>query len=495
MFTLFQDGSKVIQIIKYFVIFCFIAGRCFAADHYVDCDLDTGSENGTSWADAWHHPDDMTGISAGDTVYFSGDENGTTCNMTQRFSSITGYADGTGNEARVTYKIGQDSGHDGIVTFDLSNADYKWMFSNVNNITFSGDTGDDERHFIITGGHMWQITGGTSVNCTYEYFSNTFTSDYNQYRGMTSEQNIEIANSYMENANLTEGPTLALQCTTGATDYDEIRIHHNEFVTFYSTDGTIGGPDHLSGGGDGFSIYNNTFTARLNNSYTGTDHQDVWQTNAGLKYCKFYDNKVINTLNYAIFLNELNDSCDHQHWRIYNNLILLDDEDLTAGSRGGIVISDGTAPACDMQDIIVANNTIVDFDNLSAYSCIITFAETNDYTDIYFYNNLSANSPDIKYPDNIDGSIVTSGTPANGITVVNNLQINTTEAASYFIEYSEYGGLSNNYKLSQSATTLIGQGTDLSSYFTTDIDGTTRSVPPDIGAYEYQPATISGTSF
>jgi hypothetical protein len=84
-----------------------------AANWYVD-NTATGSNNGTNWANAWVNPTNIvwTGVNPGDTIFVSG---GTT-NQIYTNNLVIG-ADGTpGNY--ITVRIGQDSGHNGVAIFD-----------------------------------------------------------------------------------------------------------------------------------------------------------------------------------------------------------------------------------------------------------------------------------------------------------------------------------------------------------------------------------------
>ncbi len=52
-----------------------IASGAFAAEWFVDSAA-TGSNNGTTWANAWTSFSSITGLAAGDTVYISGGSSG-----------------------------------------------------------------------------------------------------------------------------------------------------------------------------------------------------------------------------------------------------------------------------------------------------------------------------------------------------------------------------------------------------------------------------------
>jgi T5SS/PEP-CTERM-associated repeat protein len=110
--------------------------RTNAATWYVDTAA-TGSNNGTSWANAWTSISSATGssVAPGDTVYIS---NGSYANFNPKSGTV-------GNP--ITYKIGQQAGHNGTVTFTGSGT---WL-SNENNLIISGDAGDGQMHFATSG--------------------------------------------------------------------------------------------------------------------------------------------------------------------------------------------------------------------------------------------------------------------------------------------------------------------------------------------------------
>src|SRR6185312_3179166 len=88
---------------------------------YVDNSLGTGSNNGTSWANAWRTIGAIvwggSGVVAGDTLYLSG---GTTSQSYTGSGSTTILTVGASGSfgAPITISGGIDSGHDGTVIID-----------------------------------------------------------------------------------------------------------------------------------------------------------------------------------------------------------------------------------------------------------------------------------------------------------------------------------------------------------------------------------------
>ena len=132
------------------------------------------------------------------------------------------------------------------------------------------------------------------------------------------------------------------------------------------------------------------------------------------------------------------------------------------------------SPNYTLPNNIVANNLCIDggglgVNNGASYSGI-------NYSGSIVANNISVNTT----------STDLSGT---GLSVVKNL---TSFSTSGFVSYSQAldtsgQGTNNNFHLNSTATTAIGQGTNLSSYFIFDKDGNPRQTTGnwDIGPYVY----------
>jgi hypothetical protein len=77
-------------------------------------------------------------------------------------------------------------------------------------------------------------------------------------------------------------------------------------------------------------------------------------------------------------------------------------------------------------------------------------------------------------------------------TVLDNPMVSTVQAVADFVQYVVGSTTNNDYHLLFTATSLIGQGANLSSYFTTDMDGNARASTGnwDIGAYAYSTNTV-----
>jgi len=117
-------------------------------------------------------------------------------------------------------------------------------------------------------------------------------------------------------------------------------------------------------------------------------------------------------------------------------------------------------------------------DNVSPAIFFCRFLGAGSYTRVYVENNL-------QYPDDQGISV------DNGVTVSHNY----AGSATAFVSYTKWGGPNNNLHLTSADTTARDQGTSMATYFTTDKDGVTRPQGSawDIGAYEYNSGTSTGT--
>jgi hypothetical protein len=93
------------------------AANAHAVIRYVD-NNSPGGNDGLSWATAWDHPMQMTGINPGDTVYISGGASGSS--KTYNFSNAWSPPQGNSDTNRVTIANGRDPGHTGQVIFNTT---------------------------------------------------------------------------------------------------------------------------------------------------------------------------------------------------------------------------------------------------------------------------------------------------------------------------------------------------------------------------------------
>lgn len=431
-------NKNILQAIT-LVLVLFVAPAAFAATWYVDSSVST-SGNGQSWDTAWKSFSNITGLSSGDTVYISGGPSGQSQTYTMSSWSPT---------SGVTYKIGQDSSHNGTAFLSGSGT---WI-SGGSGWTVSGDAGDGKRHITIanpsTNVSPWSRALGMS-SCS------GFTLDYvnfgmisgsgspNRVISCNNSTNIEISNTWTYVTSSQNDAWGYVNCNVRS--YDSCRILNN--VIDVPTSGAIGA-DGLQACNSGCTFAGNTVQTHRGG---GVNHQDLFQSYAGgasCSYTKLYNNTFKNSGQYSIYQD-----CDGaQHWRIYNNIFINSSvySVVFTGEWGGEVYS----------DIIIANNLHADGGGIFANGA------TSSYSDTYIRNDVRVNNNGY----NVKGSIVRS----------NNVSISAAEASTYFVDYPN-----EDFHLKQTATSLIDQGYDMSSYFITDKDSTNRGSAWTIGPYEFK---------
>lgn len=449
------------------ILFVFACHACATTRYFSPSGDNT---TGLSWATAKTSLP-TSGVSAGDLCYIDGGTTSVTWNLSAYWNPPSGTA---GNV--ITYKIGQDAGHNGTAIFNYTGgaaASNPWV-SGPTYITVSGDAGDGLMHFKLTN---YAVVTSNTNNIRFSYIdassgigSGTGAATAFQWAAVNG---CELDHSDI-NVTVLGADNVIVATFSGAT-FDDNLIHHNTLRMPYKNGGI--GADGCALTGTGFSFYNNTVTGVRNNSYSAGQHADGIQMLNG-SYIKIYNNTFVNCANYAVFGEAY--SGDYSNVRVYNNLILNTDTEIASGSPGGVIfgVNNGSRS---FTNVILANNVTV---NLGANQASVALNNTTitpaTFTGCYVANNISLDS----------GAISITGNSTS--TVVTNVSISNANGAANFVTYSQYGGTANNYRLRAAASTLIAQGTDMSSFFTTDADGYTRAVPWDIGAYKWLAPTNAG---
>ena len=119
------------------IILLFLSGRALAASWYVD-NAASGSNAGTSWANAWQTFGAINwgSISAGDTLYLSG---GSSSKI--YYGTLTVGGNGTSGNP-ITISRGIDSGHDGQVIWEMANTNGNAIRVEKNFVNITGVSGD-----------------------------------------------------------------------------------------------------------------------------------------------------------------------------------------------------------------------------------------------------------------------------------------------------------------------------------------------------------------
>ena len=406
------------------------------------------SGNGQSWATAWKALSNIAGLAAGDICYISGAAGGTTY-------SATGWSiAGSGNAANpIIYRVGQDSGHNGPATINLSQGitpsvgvDYTGIYLDGNyngsrQINLNAPIGNAGTHGI-KGLRLSYLNMTEPVECTDFY---NFECDHNR---------VDLVRNRDHFFSRGNG-------SAGASSYLTNLIHHNTLYLYCDPSNGFGD--------DGFmwiqhcSLYNNAFiTNWLAGTYT--NHQDYVQSDR--PYVAIFNNYFQGCGNYPIYGDFFGSGA---HWRIYNNVS-------RGKTTGGlplqhIALGFENTSGSTLDDVIIANNTIYDPANNLAISLGGGYSG-NKVTNSYVVNNLCYNT-DIQIVQGSGGSV----TSVNNYEGTSNISFkNTGESPA------------GDFRLNLPSSNAIDKGISpayLTSIFTTDADGYTRTGTWDIGAYEY----------
>ena len=462
-----------------------VSGSANAAIWYVD-NTASGSNNGTSWANAWTSPSQVSGISAGDTVYISGGPNGSSQNYNiSNWSPVGGNSSG-----RITYQIGQDSLHNGTANFIIAPNAYYFVANNPppSYINIIGNAGDGKEHFSVSNCVLILQSDGTFTDMRLGYINfGTMTGNKNSLN-IGTVNNFEFDHNYIYQTYSELDGVICIGAVNGTNGYDQTLIHDN--VIFSPTSGGVDpgfGADcfQMFWMGTGYSIYNNICISYYSPTWDITEgqHSDGYQT-AGGTYIKIYNNYFYGYTDVGIYggcWGNAVSGAPHtfSHVRIYNNIV----DCAGVNDAGGIDISSDEGSGSTYSDCQVINNLVhyPTGDQNNAYD-FATGDGLGTWSGISCSNNITIGK----------GGIQVQG----GTTVVslgNNPVFTEAQAASLFQNYissvvnNPAIGTNINWHLVSTATSLIGKGANFYSVFTTDKDGNARpsSGPWDIGPYEY----------
>lgn len=177
-----------------------------------------------------------------------------------------------------------------------------------------------------------------------------------------------------------------------------------------------------------------------------------------------------------IFRNYQSTGCislntNDSNWIIYNNIFFQDTSHVSVGN--GVI--NGHSASSGLFNITILNNAFI---NLSSSASVMTISPDGSHVKSKVINNIFYNC---------------SGFSGIGSNVRNN---NWYFGCPNFTPGAETGKqtgtgnpfvdtASKNFHTKTGTTTIINQGTQLNSYFTTDKDGIIRGSVWDIGPYEY----------
>lgn len=439
----------------------FLASSAQAATWYVD-NTATGANNGTSWTNAWSSISAIRGLSPGDTVYISGGASGKTYNGIPDWQPPSGSA---GNP--ITFAVGQDAGHSGMVTISSSGSSGTNAFLLLNtprHITINGQVNGQRRMTISNYAHLCytQNTADKNVKILYIEVTNAVWFCYGGAYELAYSKLVAplSANDDSFIAHLGDG---------GTPGFGKSSIHHNYIeVPRKKTQGQ--GFDALKWVSN-VDIYNNTLRAVYNANYTGSQHGDGIQASGS--YMRIYNNYFENFISYPI-LNEMYGSS--AHWYIYNNTFKASESGVDWGAYQCIAIGFNPNSPGTVSNYLISNNTCVgDGQQNGIHFNYPNPAGGTVGAEVYIVNNLLYNS----------GSVLSSG----AVVASNNIKGTT---GITFVKNALYPN--NDFRLTSAATAAISRGISpsyLTSVYTTDSAGVSRMLKSiwDIGAY-----CVSGSS-
>lgn len=452
---------------------------------YVDSAVAT-SGNGQSWATAWKGIANISGLVAGDIVYFSGGPKGGSGKS--YIVPGTGWSPAGGTAAnRITYRIGQDAGHNGIATFSGSD---KWIKGNLSGVTISGDAGDDARHFKIATLN----TKGAAIDCNG---TNGFTLSYIDWGkqkcamiGANPIQHFDINHCYFYKLTSPDADNTIWTDMPAELGFDNSFIAFNEFHSPHrpnvKPDGfgdDFIGPTLYSG----LTMHDNRFISYPETNYLAGQHQDGWQP-LRADHIKIYNNYFENISNYPIYGDAYYGG--FSHFYVFNNIVALTDPEVQhEDSPQGISIASEMNQA-PFDNVVVAHNIVVDYTWHRAIlvgnggSGTIAFG-----ANIGVWNNVATNNGAVENGQPVFGE---TGNPK--VTLLNNVNfLSMPTGAGVFKDYTQNKADVADFRLVSTATALIGKGTNLSVQaancpeLAKDRDGKPRPANGgwDIGPYQY----------
>lgn len=467
--------------IKILLTILFCLNTVSAANYYIDSAA-TGNYSGTSWLNAWTNLNQVSGLTAGDTVYFSGGASNQRKYYTG--SSIVelpgAWIPSSGTEGNpISYRISSEVGHNGYAVFQGpgTNSGVNYLFAyqvspRPHDIIISGDAGDGLQHFIVTNYYIGGVCEGyKNVRISYMNFGMLFGGFE-----MNPVDGIEFDHNFIH----TFGPDLDHVFLLATTNFTSNRhLFHNNVSIAPGRSDSIGA-DNLAYNGGGLNVFSNTFITFFTN-YTAGQHMDG-VVSGGAVNTKVFNNTFINVSDYALYwaINTVQTNFGVYNLLFYNNRFV---------NCGGSVIvgTDAAGIGSYYSNICIFNNTIDNATNSTAQS--FGMGGGAGYANVFYTNCIAKNN------------LIIGGTPylfyaeaAAGTTTNANQYITQAQGTTNFVDYNtSYGFATTNSDLRPltTATLIVDRGDNLSQYFTNDFLGVARpSIAAwDLGAYESYAAT------
>jgi len=421
-----------------------------------------GNQDGSSWANAWASLDDVDGLSGGGNII----EIGSLVDNTEYDISDWQPVGGLAGNPNI-YRIAQDGTHSHTIVFNATGTQLlNGVFTNV---TLDGRYLGQNK-FIVHQDFQYIlfIPGGSGYEMNLKLYGFTSTESIIFCYGWNVE--IGYCNIAFPLSGLDDSGIQHLGDDDPSPTWGKNSIHHS-VITVKRAKLTGSGWDAVKWG-QGVDVYNNSFLSVYDAGYVGSQHNDAIQASGN--YWRVYNNYFENFLSY-VFLNEIFDSSDAAHYRLYNNIIFYSDEvgvDWTAQAIFAFGGNGGTTPSASLTDVICANNTAIGVpDGIKGSFFCHLYPAINPPVgaDCYFINNCANNFTPITQ--------VGSGVTSNNIS-----DLSVSEVVSLALYPA------GDFHPTALSIAIIDAGLNpapayLTSAFTTDADGISRANPWDIGAY------------
>jgi hypothetical protein len=485
--------------------FAFGAKDAIAANWYVD-NAASGSNNGTSWTNAWQTFGAVVwgsgGVVAGDSLYISGGATSKTYTAASD-GMLSVRASGSSTSSRITIATGAKSpsptGHDGRVIFDGVNT-YKYLISAVQSyIKIDGEK---------SGAINWELKNmvptldNDGVNAISLDNGNggrvgntvTYVSIHDVSNGINASGQSTCEISYSEIYNVTNDH--CIRAIGGEGSLGSIKIHHNKITNRGDPTRSYLGPDGIQGTWY-LDIYNNNFISEVVTPTVGSQHPD--QIQADFNMNRIYNNYFYGGINSQMFPNIVPPGPTvFSDFLVYNNVFAH------SGWSGTIVgAATGTTT---IQRVCICNNTFIDSTANVALEWIMDSANVTTLTDVYIANNIFYNcgggggiqavkvtaTSGQQASMHFDYNLINAGASGSSAMVWEPSYANITQAHGQtgvptFTSYTA-GTYANDYHLTSPNAYTIGTGLNLTTMIgSTDKDGVSRpggSSAWDIGAYE-----------
>ena len=380
---------------------------------------------------------------------------------------------GSSASARTSYLIGQDSLHNGKANINYGGASF--IPTVIQNVNIVGDAGDGQMHFVLSSISQIGYVSSAVANFRIGYVNMGSSSVGFYFASSVSGMEFDHNYFYKVPYSTTGNNDFFLGGTSGGSGWGDNKIHHN-LVYLPRLVGYGMGDDGITLK-SGLDIYNNTFIAYIcSPAYFGgsaaAQHQDGFQLSWG-SYNRIYNNTYVNLANSSVFLEAAFAGVSHCY--VFNNVFCYSDANASTSTRA---IDTAGASGYAYSDIIFANNLFIDYPSGTAFALRMGPTSSSSYSACVVANNVSING----------GGYDTSGAS------VSSPNLSLGSASGLFTRYTALGGTNNDYHLLASASSLRGQGINLTSYgITTDRDGNTRPTSGswDIGPYQYGAASTN----